>query len=114
MRPAPVTTVSSGRSDDVDRHLALLGEQHVETAQEAPAAREEHARLEHVVRELGRRLGEREPRRLDDAARSGSPIAWRISSAVTFTSTVFPVASSRPITIAAFGRVPGRRTRSRS
>ena len=41
--------------------------------------------------------------------RTGSPIALRTSSSVTFTSTVLPVASSRPVTTAALPA--GRRER---
>src|SRR5439155_1947579 len=51
---------------DMHRDLALLREELIQTFQEAPAAREEHAGLEHVVRQLGGRVVERPSRAVDD------------------------------------------------
>ena len=83
----------------MDRHLALLRQEHVQPAKQAPAAREEHPGLQDVVRELRGRLGQAQAGRVGDRARPGR-IACRTSSSVTFTSTVSPLASSRPVTIA--------------
>src|SRR5581483_8327024 len=50
----------------VHRNLALLGQEHVQAAEQPAAPGQEHPRLEHVVGELRRCLSERAPRPLDD------------------------------------------------
>ena len=65
-RPAPSTTVSSGRSTSCAAHRRLLLDPQVEAPQHRAATDEVDALGEEVLRELGRRAGERLLHRAED------------------------------------------------